>query len=109
MMQFAEEFTLLARTVTGHDSDGNDIYSPVETPIYGAFAPSGSSELVQGQLTVITHDTLYLVEGTPVPGAQDQIRVRGAVRDIDGAPEDYSNPFTGWHPGPVVRLVEVSG
>lgn len=109
MMPFAEEFTLLTRAVTGRDADGNDIYTPVESPIYGAFAPSGSSELVQGQLTVITHDTLYLVEGTGVPGPQDQVRVRGIIRDIDGAPEDYSNPFTGWHPGPVVRLVEVTG
>lgn len=109
MMPFAESFTLLTRTVTGQDADGNDIYSDAEMPLKGAFAPAGSTELVQGQLTVITHDTVYLDEGQPVPGPQDKMRVRGIVRDIDGAPADYQSPFTGRHPGAVVRLVEVTG
>lgn len=109
MMRFAEEFTLLAETVTGQDPDGNDVYGDTETPIYGAFAPSGSTELVQGQATVITHDTIYLAEGQSTPGPHDKVRVRGIVRDIDGTPNDYHNPHTGTHPGAVVRLVEVTG
>lgn len=109
VMAFAEEFIWLSREVTGQDSDGNDVYEDTQTPVRGAFAPSGSAELVQGQLTVITHDTLYLAEGTPVPGAQDQFIARGITRDVDGMPEDYRSPLTGWHPGPVVRLVDVAG
>lgn len=109
VMPFAESFTLLTRAVVGQDGDGNDVYGPVSTTVRGAFAPSGSAELIQGQLTVIEHDTLYLEEGTAAPGSQDQFIVRGSTRDVDGVPSDYLSPLTGWHPGPVVRLVTVTG
>lgn len=109
MMPFAEKFTLLTRTVTGQDSDGNDVYGDVETPITGAFAPAGSTELIQGQLTVISHDTVYLEEGSPVPGPQDKVVARGHTYMVEGRPGDYQSPLTGWHPGAVVRLVEFTG
>lgn len=108
-MPHAETFTILSRTVSGRDADGNDVYTSTETETRGAFAPSGSTELVQGQATVLTHDTLYLDSGQPVPGPHDQVRVHGTVRDVDGKPGVYVSPFTGWSPGSVVRLLEVTG
>ncbi|MGH3437088.1 MAG: hypothetical protein ACRDRL_28990 [Sciscionella sp.] len=109
MMAFAETFTILTRTVSGQDADGNDVYTVVETATKGAFTPAGTTELIQGQSTVLTHDMLYLTAGQPVPSANDQVRARGVVRDVDGTPSTYASPFTGWAPGAVVRLLEVSG
>lgn len=109
MMAFPESFTLLSRTVTGQDADGNDIYTPISTAFRGAFAPSGSTVLVQGQLTVVGHDTIYAAEGSPIPLPTDQIIARGSTRTIDGIPEVYRNPFTGWTPGPVITLVSATG
>lgn len=108
-MPFAEEFTLLTRTVTGQDSDGNDVYSEVASTIRGAFGPAGSSVLMQGQTTVLTHDTLYLDEGEPTPSVVDKVIARGRTYRIDETPDEYRNPFTGWTPGAVVRLLEVTG
>lgn len=109
MMPFAETLTIITRTKTGVDGDGNDVYGPVEVETRGAFAPQGSTELIQGQATVLTHDTVYLVEGSPVPGPQDQVRRGTTVYDIDGTPRTYLNPFTGHQPGPVLALLRATG
>lgn len=109
MFGFSETFTLLIETVTGRDLDGNDVRTDVASTITGGFAPAGSTELVQGQLTVITHDTLYLDAGQPTPGPQDRVIARGRTYRVDGTSGDYRSPLTGWHPGAVVRLVEVTG
>lgn len=103
-----ETFTRVTRGVTGQDSDGNDVYGDVETPTSGAFAPAGSTELIQGETVVLTHDTIYLSDGEPVPTASDKIRARGNLYSIDGEPEIYHNPFTGYEPGAVVRLLKVT-
>ena len=110
MMPFAEEFTLITRTLSGTpDADGNDVYETTTTTVYGAFSPAGSTELIQGQATVITHDTLYLDAGQPVPQPHDEMTVRGITRKVDGTSGEYLNPFTGREPGAVVRLTEVTG
>lgn len=106
---FPETFTILTRAVTGQDGDGNDVYGPVETTVKGAFAPQGSTELIQGQETVLTHDTVYLETGTAVPKPTDQVRRGTTVYDIDGTPRTYQNPFTGFVPGPVLSLLKVTG
>jgi hypothetical protein len=108
MFEFGETFTIHTRTVTGQDADGNDVYGDVDTPTSGAFAPAGSTELVQGQETVLTHDTIYLDDGAPVPAATDQVTARGDRYDIDGTPQTFHNPFTGDEPGAVVRLLKVT-
>ena len=106
---FPETLTILTRTVTGQDSDGNDVYDDVETTTKGAFAPAGSTELIQGQETVLTHDTVYLEVGAPVPSPTDKLRRGTTVYDIDGTPRTYQNPFTGFVPGPVLSLLQVTG
>lgn len=109
MMPYAEAFVILSSAVTGEDEDGNDIWTPTEVATSGAFAPAGSTEINAGQATVITHDTLYLDEGEPVPGPHDKMRVREVVREVEGVPAVYRSPFTGWRPGAVVRLTTVTG
>lgn len=106
---FPESATILTRTVTGRDTDGNDVYGETTVPTSGAFAPAGSSILIQGQFTVLEHDTLYLTDGAPVPAVTDRVQVRGVTFDIDARPEQLHNPFTGYEPGPELRLKRVTG
>lgn len=109
MFAFPESATIVTRTKSGTDSDGNPIWVDASTAVTGAFAPAGSTELVQGQDTVITNPTFYLSAGSPVPTATDQLTVRGVRYEIDGEPEVYMNPFTGTRPGAVLRLNSVTG
>jgi len=114
---YGETVTLLSRTITGQDSDGNDVYDTVETDVPGSvFAPFGSTELIQGQDTTITNPTVYLglvdSSGNPVnPEATDKVRrANGDLYDVDGEPQVYPpNPFTGTQVGPVLRLERVTG
>src|SRR5690348_8965393 len=103
---FAEDFTILSRTVTGQDGYGDDVYGATETATSGAFAPAGSVELTDSRDTVMAFPTIYLSPGAPVPAATDQIRreATGYVYGIDGEPAVYRNPFTGDQPGAVLRL-----
>lgn len=110
-LPFAEAFTIITETVTGQDGDGNDVKTPTEVPTSGAFAPTGSTELIQGQNTVIENDTIYLADGQPTPKPTDRIRreLTGDLYDIDGKPGVFHNPFTGEQPGAVLRLERVTG
>lgn len=105
---FPETFTIHTRGVTGRDSDGNDVYGDTNTTTTGAFAPEGSTELIQGEDVTLTHPTLYLSDGAPVPKATDEVTVRGTRYQIDGVPQVFHNPFTGYEPGPVVKLLKVT-
>lgn len=106
---YPETFTVVSRTVSGVDGLGNPTYTPGETTVTGAFAPEGSTELTQGQDTVLDRDTVYLTDGSPTPGPGDRIRVRGVLFEIDGRPVQFHNPFTGAEPGAVLRLLRVTG
>lgn len=106
---FPETATIVSRGVTGQDADGNDIYGETQTSTSGVFAPEGSTELIQGQATVIANPTFYLTQGAPIPSAQDRLVIRGDSFEIDGQPQSFHNPFTGAEPGPVLRLERVTG
>lgn len=105
---FPEPMTILTSSVAGEDSDGNDIRTETSVATSGAFAPAGSSELIQGQDTVIDQPTVYLTPGAPVPAPTDRLQVRGTTYDVDGKPQVFHNPFTGDEPGAVIRLLEVT-
>ena len=105
---FPESFTIVTQGVIGQDGDGNDVLGDVETPTSGAFAPAGSTELIQGEQVTITHDTIYLTDGAPVPKSTDKIRARGNLYDLDGDAGVLHNPFTGDEPGAVLRLLKVT-
>jgi hypothetical protein len=103
-----ESFVIHSSGVTGQDQDGNDVRGDTDTTTSGAFAPEGSTELVQGEDVTLTHPTLYLTDGAPVPAATDQVTVRGERYDVDGEPQEFHNPFTGYAPGAVVKLLKVT-
>lgn len=105
---FGVNVTVVSRAVSGTDSLGNDVFTLTKTVVLGAFAPGGSTELVQGQDIVITQPVAYLPPGTVV-GPSDAVQVAGTTYEVDGSPNAWLSPFTGWQPGVEVRLKAVTG
>jgi hypothetical protein len=107
--------TLLQETSIGVDSNNNTVYGPNPVAVFGIFDPGSSSELVQGQDTVITQASFYLDASSPVPAPTDKLQIGDVVYEVDGTPEVYDNPFgvvwgfDGFTPGPVLRLQKVTG
>lgn len=103
--------TVITRTVTGQDDYGDDIYGETTTAVDGVFAPGGSSELVQGQDTVVYKPTVYLPAGTAVSPV-DAVEINGQRYTVDGQPNDWSGLSpSGWVPDfpIVVQLERVTG
>lgn len=101
--------TLVSRTRSGTDAYGNDTWTTTETAIGGCVVwPRTSSELVQGQDTVIVGLNLLAPAGTVIQPT-DQVKVAGTLYEVDGQPGDWTNPFTSWDAGVQVALKTVSG
>jgi len=106
---FGETVTLHRRSVTGQDSDGNDVYADATAVLTGVPVwPRSATELVQGQDTLITGLSALLPAGTDVSGV-DKVTVYGDAYDIDGEPGHYRSPFTDLDPGILVNLTRVTG
>lgn len=109
MAPFTQEVTLVRRTKgTVTDAFGNDTWAEVAVTVPGIFVPGGSTEQIQGQDLLVTQPTVYLPAGTDV-GYLDAVIVAGDRYDVDGSPNAYVNPFTGWAPGIEVRLRRATG
>lgn len=106
---FGETVTLRTRTVTGHDGDGNDVYGSTSSTVPNVPVwPRNSSELVQGQDTLIVGLWVLLPPGTDV-SAVDVVTVYGKDYSVDGEPGLYRSPFTGTDAGVQVALTRVTG
>lgn len=109
MTSYAGSVTIHRRAVTGQDSYGNDIYADVDALVgVVAFAPGASSEVTQGRDTITTQPTVYLPAGTVVDGIS-AVTAGGVRYDVDGNPNAWRSPFSGWAPGIEVRLKAVTG
>jgi hypothetical protein len=91
-----ETVTLIRRSVTGRDVDGNDIKTDVRTPAPGAvFAPAGSIEQVQGEDLVSSTASVTWLNACPSLKAVDAVeRANGDRYEITGDPQDFQSPFT---------------
>lgn len=105
---FGQPITLVIRTKGEPDSFGNDTWTTTTTTVAGAFNPGASAELVQGQDILTVQPTVYLPPGTVV-GAIDAVQVGGEQYEVDGSPNTWTNPFTGWQAGVEVKLKRVTG
>lgn len=94
---FGETVTLITRTVTGRDADGNDVKGTVETPWPGTvFAPAGSTEQLAGQDMVTATAAFIWVDDVPDIDAYDAIRrPNGDTYEVAGTPPDFPSPFSG--------------
>jgi hypothetical protein len=74
------------------------------------FAPGSSTENTDNQAQVGTVESLYSPPTTVPVNAQSKIRFPdGVVWHVDGEPEWWRHPMTGWSPGGVIRLRRVTG
>ena len=114
MVAFGQAVVLHSRTVTGQDDYGNDVYADTDTTVPNVPVwPRNSSELVQGQDTLIVGLWCLLpatVGGVPIdPTAVGEITVAGKRYKIDGEPGDFRvSPLTGNGIGWQVALSRVS-
>lgn len=106
---FGQSVVLHARTVSGQDDYGNDVYQDTDTPIDGVPVwPRDSSELVQSQDTLITGLWCVLPDEVDV-FAVDEVTVYGKRWKVDGEPGDLrQSPLTGNGIGWQVALTRVS-
>jgi hypothetical protein len=100
--------TFVKRSVTGTDDKGNDVYGETTVDVqFCAFDPGASTEVIQGTEQVIADVTVYAPPGTDV-GAYDAFIVGGQEYEVQGTPNAYQSPFTGFS-GPVTirgKIVE---
>lgn len=105
-----ELVVILHRVADGEDRYHNTKYRTVETPIVGAAVRLvGSDEKpAEGGSSVSTTVEVILPAGTAVT-ANDRLRVRGLVYEIDGEPDDQKDASTGGRPGVKVIAHRITG
>jgi len=75
-----------------------------------AVAPVTSTEDTDQRAQVDTIADLFVPPTAVSVTAQSRIRLAdGTVWRVDGTPQWWSNPYTGWSPGAVVRISRVTG
>lgn len=99
---FGQTITLRHRTPNGTDSYGDDAWTVTTTTAVGAFAPARSVETDSGTATTL-QPAVYLPPGTGVDWL-DAVIVDGVTYEVDGSPNVWTQPFTGWQPGVEVLL-----
>jgi hypothetical protein len=108
MVPFPITVTLVRRTKGAPDAAGNDTFTTSASTVKALFAPGTSVEQIQGQDTVTTSPIVYL-EASTDPRAIDAVVIAGTTYEVDGVPNVWTSPWTGWTPGVEVRLRTVSG
>lgn len=112
---------LVTRGAETRDSSGNYVTTNTYRQVRGVLNPGGSSELIQGQDTVITQPSVYfppgielgpfdavITGGTFVDGTTPP--VGGDLYEVDGSPNEYpQHPYTGRRVGVEVKLQRVTG
>jgi hypothetical protein len=109
-MPFGETVTLLGRTVSGQDSDGNDVWAVAETTVeHCPVWPRTAVELVQGQDLSIVGLSALLPSGLAVTATDQVRRADGTVWEVDGEPGVWDSSLTGTKAGVQVNLRRVVG
>lgn len=99
---FAVQVTLHRRTLTGaRNSYGDATYTDATTATWGVFNPGASSG--PDNTAVDLQPVVYLPAGTDV-SYLDAVTVNGTTYEVDGNPNDWQHPLTGWHAGIEVHL-----
>lgn len=114
MVTFPYGVTLTVNRSGGRDRYGNPLPGTSHTIDDCALAPTGSTEMVNGQATVIDQDTVYADYGADVEPRDEIVVPAGqpispGVYQVDGSPARYRNPFTGDAAGCVIRLTRATG
>jgi hypothetical protein len=101
--------TLVKRTLSGQDANGNDVYSEKSYQVPNTvFVPAGASENLVFTDQTNTTETFYMPWGTDV-NPYDAIIFQGVEYEVQGVPSLWVSPFSG-RPSPVrVNAIKISG
>ena len=113
-MRFPHGFTLHVKRPSTTDRFGVTIPGTEHDIADCAGAPAGSTETMNGQITVLTQHTVYgpydadvhsqdvavIPAGQPIPAGEYR---------VDGQPQRWKHPRTGWEAGCVIRLENLEG
>jgi hypothetical protein len=105
---FGQPVVLVKRIKGQPDDYGNDTWTTEEVTVTGAFNPGTSLEQVQGQDLLVVQPSVYLPPDVDV-AAVDAVKIGGLQYEVDGAPNRWANPFTGWSAGVEVKLRRTTG
>jgi len=109
-----EDITVTTVTQSGTDEYNNPVYSRTSIVRKGAFAPTIGLESTTGQDQVVSQPQVLFTgqdadDVAAVVTSKSEITVRGKTYQVDGEPEDWRSPFTGWHAGLVIPLKRTTG
>lgn len=115
----AQLVTLVKRTSSGRDADGNRTYTNTFTQAQGGFAPSGSSEQTQSQDQVTEQPAVYFPPPAPDLTSIDAIVVNPVIEageiiagdwyEIDGSVKPWTWQSSGVSAGVVAPLKRTAG
>lgn len=113
-MNLTHGFTLAVKRSGGTDRFGSPLPGSIHDSPGWAAAPAGSVEVVNGQQTVTTQDTLYgpydadvkAADSVTVPAGQP---IEAGDYKVAGQPQRWKNPWTGRKGGCVLRLTRTTG
>ena len=92
---FGEPVVVHTRTITGQDSDGNDVWTDTDTPYPRVtLYPRESIELVQGQDLNVIGLTAVFIPSIALDSTAE-ITARGSRWKVDGEPAQYHSSLTG--------------
>lgn len=101
IVPFPVPITLHRRTLTGlRNSYGDPTWTDAQTVVYGAFYVGQNS----GDNTATDlQPVIYLQPGTDVSWL-DGVTIDGQLYEVDGNPNEWVHPLTGWSAGIEVHL-----
>ena len=112
---FGETVVQIPRRKSGRNGLNNDVYvdgAPITYQNIAVWPRDGNStsanEDTYGAERVIIGLGISLPPGSQV-SAEDRFQVRGETYEVDGDPQEYRSPFTGWNPGLPLSLTRVTG
>lgn len=90
--------------VTSRDRHGDRTETLAGTIPGCAFAPESSVEDNDNRAQVATAGTLYIPPTQVAITGQSLVRFDGHTWHVDGDPDWWRHPWTGWAPGGVLRV-----
>lgn len=105
---FGEPITIVTRVKSGTDDYGDDTFTESTVTVSGAFDPTIGIEYTGSGDTVVTNPQALLPYDAPVTSTSVLV-IRGDRYEVDGEPNQWRSPFTGWEAGLAVPLKRVTG
>jgi hypothetical protein len=106
---FGETITVITRTKTGVDGYGNATYGESSVDVIGAFDPAIGFESTAGNHDQVTSQPQALLPFDAVVDSNTVLVIRGKRFEVDGEPNYWQSPFSGWQAGLAVPLKRQTG